>query len=242
MKSSNSPMQTRTPPKSHYASSADGYPPKIDFPETQLKSLMAGATEALVKFVDEIDVSIVNVDKVLKYAQPPEFGALRVAWRKRKDTTLRTPQIIEWRRDKHSGLWSYSEVKQAQLTKRAKFSGNFLEHHERVVDCLAKLNYLLPLRKRAIEMMRLYRLHSKNLIAQNEDQLLGLTIQLAMHNVALKPVREARDKWLVENPESVRKKNRKGRGRNTGSEPEYTETVTLIEGNDDEDDLDDENA
>lgn len=232
-------MRTVTPPKPHYTSLKDTYSPQTVFPEATLRSSVDEVTKDLVAFIETIDDRIGLIDTVLEIAQPLETGAIRVEWRTKKHSTLRIPRLVEWRRHKGTGLWSYVDVKHTRLSLKAKYAGNFLEHHHRVVDCLTDLDYLLTRRNRAVEMLRLYRLHAKSLMDKNNDAVLGVMIRMMTHNVALKPAREERERWMKANPPEKREKKtvtRRGKGNKT--EPEFIETVTPID--DDEERMDDD--
>lgn len=214
--------------------------PDFDVPESRLRESLYVVTNQLVELIETIDDRIGLIDTVLEVAQPVETGAIRVKWRTKKDVTLKLPRLVEWRRNKQTGLWSYVDVKLSRISLRAKYNGNFLEHHHRVVDCLIDLDYLLKLRTRTVEMLRLYRLHGNVLMDKNRDPLLGVMIRAMTHNAVLKPVREARARWMKENPPEKRvKKTIRRQDKRTGSEKlAYVETVTII--NEDDSDEDDE--
>ncbi|OWW20126.1 hypothetical protein AYR66_12105 [Noviherbaspirillum denitrificans] len=211
-------------------------------PDVVLRAAVDEVTKEMVDFIKTIDNQIDWIDGVLEFAQPLHTGAIRIEWRTMKKSVLRMPRIVEWRRQKTTGIWSYKDVKNTHLSLKAKFNGDFLEHHHRVVECLSDLDFLLKVRKRAVEMLRLYRLHSRLLMSKNADAIFDVTIRMMEHNVALKSTREERARWLRENPPETRVKKTKRRGAKGGdtTKPEFIETVTLIDEADDIDDNDDD--
>jgi hypothetical protein len=95
---------------------------------------------------------IIKFDKVLNEAQPIHSGRIRVMWFKSPSSDQsfpgeRTPMMVQWTRNFHTGKWRALRVPLSRLLKYQHQSKSFAQNRKRVRFLLSSLRTLLLMRQ-----------------------------------------------------------------------------------------------